>query len=35
MTEKRDTKKKIFIRTFGWPYVTVARDGIGAFKEDK
>ena len=29
------SKDNIFMRTFGWPLVTVARDGIGDFKEDK
>jgi hypothetical protein len=27
--------KKIYIRTFGWPMVTVARDGAGGVKEGK
>jgi len=27
--------KKVFIRTFGWPLVTVARDGAGGFAKDK
>jgi hypothetical protein len=26
--------KKIYLRTFGWPLVTVARDGAGDSKED-
>jgi hypothetical protein len=26
---------RLYIRTFGWPLVTVARDGAGDFKEDK
>ncbi|MFZ2603390.1 MAG: hypothetical protein WAX79_05235 [Candidatus Omnitrophota bacterium] len=29
------TSKKIFLRTFGWPMVTVARDGAGDSEEDK
>jgi len=28
-------KKSLYIKTFGWPLVTVARDGAGDFKEDK
>jgi len=27
--------KKIFIKAFGWPLVTVARDGFGNLEEDK
>ena len=27
--------KKVYIRTLGWPYVTVARDGAGLIEEDK
>jgi len=27
--------KKIYIRTFGWPYVQVRRDDFGTFEEDK
>ena len=26
---------KVFIKTFGWPLVTVARDGAGCAKEGK
>ncbi len=26
-------KNKIFLETFGWPYVTVARDGSEHFEE--
>jgi hypothetical protein len=29
------TSKKVFIRTLGWPLVTVARDGTGCVKEGK
>jgi len=25
----------VYIKTFGWPLVTVARDGVGDSKEDK
>lgn len=25
----------VYIKTLGWPMVTVARDGAGGFKEDK
>lgn len=32
MTTKCPT---LFIRTFGWPLVTVARDGAGGVKKDK
>jgi hypothetical protein len=28
-------QKRVYIRTFGWPLVTVARDGAGDIKEDK
>lgn len=28
-------QKKVFLRTFGWQYVTVAMDGIGAVKTVK
>ena len=28
-------KKKVYIKNFGWPLVTVARDGSGNLKEDK
>jgi len=36
MTEnKTDAKKKVFLRTFGWPYIPVRRDNSGAFEEDK
>ena len=31
---KEDTKK-IFIRTFGWPYIPVRRDDFGVVEEDK
>ena len=31
---KQDTRK-IFLKTFGWPNVTVARDGAGLIEEDK
>jgi len=27
--------KKVYIRTFGWPYVQVRRDDSGALEEDK
>jgi hypothetical protein len=27
--------KKVYLKNFGWPLVTVARDGTGDFKEDK
>ena len=27
--------KKVYIRTFGWPYVQVCRDDFGAVEEDK
>lgn len=27
--------KKVYIKTFGWPNVTVARDGVGLIEEDK
>jgi len=27
--------KKIYLRTFGWPLVTVARDGAGSVKDGK
>ena len=27
--------KTIYLKTFGWPMVTVARDGAGDIKEDK
>ena len=33
MTNKSDKHNKAFIRTFGWPMVTVARDGTGDSKE--
>jgi len=26
---------KIFIRTFGWPYIPVRRDNFGVVEEDK
>jgi hypothetical protein len=29
------TNKKVYLQTFGWPLVTVARDGAGDSKEDK
>lgn len=29
------TSKKVFLRTLGWPLVTVARDGTGRVKEGK
>ena len=28
-------KSKIFLRTFGWPYVQVPHDDIGTVDEDK
>ncbi len=28
-------KKSVYIRTLGWPMVTVARDGSGGFTKDK
>ncbi|MDP2911262.1 MAG: hypothetical protein Q8N76_02890 [Candidatus Omnitrophota bacterium] len=31
----KNLPKKVYIRTFGWPLVTVARDGIRDSKEDK
>jgi len=31
---KQDTKK-VYIRTFGWPYVPVRRDDFGVVEEDK
>jgi hypothetical protein len=31
----KEDKKKVFIRTLGWPLVTVARDGIRSPKENK
>ena len=31
----RTRQPKVFIKTFGWPLVTVARDGIGDIKDDK
>ena len=31
----REDKKKVYLRTFGWPLVTVSRDGSGNIKEDK
>ena len=27
--------KKVFIKTFGWPYIPVCRDDFGAVEEDK
>jgi hypothetical protein len=27
--------KKVYIRSFGWPKVTLARDGFGVVEEDK
>lgn len=27
--------KKIYLKTFGWPYVQVRRDDSGAVEEDK
>ena len=27
--------KKVYIKSFGWPMVTVARDGAGCVKEGK
>ena len=30
-----ERSRRVFIRTFGWPLVTVARDGAGVVKEDK
>jgi hypothetical protein len=35
MSNKAVTNKKVFLRTFGWPMVTVARDGAGDSKEVK
>jgi hypothetical protein len=35
MSNKEITKKTVFVRTFGWPLVTVARDGTGCVKEGK
>jgi hypothetical protein len=26
---------KVFLKTYGWPMVTVARDGSGSFAKDK
>ena len=31
----RKNVPKVFIKTFGWPLVTVARDGAGCVKEGK
>jgi hypothetical protein len=28
-------KNKVYIQTWGWPMVTVARDGAGGVKEGK
>ena len=27
--------RKVYIRTFGWPYIPVHRDNFGAVEEDK
>ena len=35
MSDKEIKKNKVFLVTYGWPVVTVARDGIGDSKEDK
>jgi len=32
---KESSGKRIAIVTFGWPLVTVARDGVGDSEEDK
>jgi len=34
-TNNPNAGKRLYIVTYGWPNVTVARDGIGAVKEDK
>ena len=31
----KENIKKIYIRTFGWPYIPVRRDDFGAIEEDK
>ena len=31
----QEDKKKVYLRSFGWPMVTVARDGTGCVKEGK
>jgi len=31
----KEDKKKIYLRTFGWPYIPVRRDDSGAIEEDK
>jgi len=33
--EPRTWHQKVFIKTFGWPYVQVRRDDFGAVEEDK
>ena len=34
-TDVTAKRPAVYIRTFGWPLVTVARDGAGDFEEDK
>jgi len=31
----KEDKKKVFIRTLGWPYIPVRRDDFRAVEEDK
>ncbi|GEM_PF-1911422 len=33
--EPRTCQSKIFIKTYGWPYIPVRRDDFGAVEEDK
>jgi len=35
MTNKTDIQKKVFLRTFGWPYVQVPHDDIEDFENIK
>jgi hypothetical protein len=33
MNNNKLEQRKVFLETYGWPYVTVARDGIEHFEE--
>lgn len=35
MINKNDTQNKIFLATYGWPMVTLARDDFDAVKKVK